>query len=74
MRGIEQAFGVQVDVVFYDVWENDAPAKEYGIQMIPTQVFLDETGAEFHRHVGFYPQEDIEALLVEQGLTKLATP
>lgn len=73
MAGVEKTFGDQVDVVFYDVWKDPAPAKEYGVQMIPTQVFLDETGAEFHRHVGFYPQEDIEALLVEQGLTKSTT-
>ncbi len=73
MAGIEKTFGDQIDVVFYDVWKDPAPAKEYGVQMIPTQVFLDETGAEFHRHVGFYPQEDIEALLVERGLTKITT-
>jgi len=73
MKGIEQTFGDQVKVIFYDVWEDPAPANEYGIQMIPTQIFLDENGKEFHRHTGFYPQADIEALLVEQGLTKTAT-
>lgn len=71
MAGIEKAFGDQVEVIFHDVWEDPEPANEYGIQMIPTQVFLDENGEEFHRHTGFYPQADIEALLVEQGLTKL---
>ena len=74
MDAIAREFGDQVDVVFYDVWKDDAPASEYGIQYIPTQVFLDENGVEFHRHVGFYPQEKIEALLVEHGLTKAATP
>ena len=74
MDGIQQTFGDQVEIIFYDVWEDDAPAREYGIQMIPTQVFLDDKGAEFHRHTGFYPQETIEALLLEHGLTKVATP
>ena len=74
MDGVQKAFGDQVEIIFYDVWDDPAPANEYGIQMIPTQVFLDEAGDEFHRHTGFYPQEDIEALLVEQGLTKLTTP
>ena len=73
MRAIEQTFGDQVEVIFYDVWDDPTPANEYGIQMIPTQIFLDENGEEFHRHTGFYPQADIEALLVEQGLTKLTT-
>jgi len=74
MDAIARTFGDQVDIVFYDVWKDDAPAREYGIQYIPTQVFLDENGVEFHRHIGFYPQEKIEALLVERGLKKTATP
>jgi thioredoxin 1 len=53
MDGVQKAFGDQVEIIFYDVWEDDSPAREYGIQMIPTQVFLDDTGAEFHRHTGF---------------------
>ena len=74
MAGVQKTFGDQLKIVFYDVWEDDAPAREYGISMIPTQVFLDEGGVEFHRHTGFYPQEEIEALLVEQGLSELTTP
>jgi len=73
MDAIRREFGDQINVVFYDVWKDDAPAKQYGIQYIPTQVFLDEKGVEFHRHVGFYPQADIEALLLQQGLHKLTT-
>lgn len=73
MDGVQKTFGDQVEIVFYDVWEDDAPAREYGISMIPTQVFLDEDGVEFHRHTGFYSQEEIEALFVERGLTKLTT-
>jgi thioredoxin 1 len=71
MKAIEQTFGDQVKVVFYDVAEDQAPAREYGISMIPTQVFLDADGKEFHRHVGFYPQAEIEQLLVQHGLEKL---
>ena len=74
MAAIERTFGDQVKVVFYDVWEDDAPAQEYGIQYIPTQVFLDDKGVEFHRHTGFYPREKIEALLIERGLKRIATP
>jgi thioredoxin 1 len=74
MDAIARTFGDQVEIVFYDVWDDPAPANEYGIQMIPTQVFLDEDGEEFFRHVGFYPEEEIETLLVEHGLDKLATP
>jgi len=74
MAAVEKVFGDQVEVVFYDVNEDSAPAEQYGIQYIPTQVFLDANGEEFHRHVGFYPYEDIEALLLDQGLTKVSAP
>jgi thioredoxin 1 len=74
MDAVQRTFGDQLEIVFYDVWEDEAPAREYGIQYIPTQVFLDEDGVEFHRHTGFYPQAEIEALLVEHGLKKVATP
>lgn len=73
MDAIAREFGDQVNVVFYDVWKDDAPAKQYGIRYIPTQVFLDDKGVEFHRHTGFYPQGAIEALLEQRGLAKLTT-
>ncbi len=68
MRALEKKYGDQIQVVFHDVWQDDAPAKKYGIQVIPTQVFLDQEGREFHRHEGFYPLEQIESLLLARGL------
>ncbi len=49
------------DVVFIDVWkpENQAEAKQYGIKMIPTQIFFDAKGKELGRHEGFISKEDI---------------
>jgi thioredoxin 1 len=35
---------------------------------MPTQVFLDQDGREFHRHEGFYPRAEIESLLRARGL------
>ena len=68
MKAIEEEFGDQIKVIFYDVWEDESWAKKYDIRVIPTQVFLDENGVEFHRHQGFYPQTEIEKLLIEKGL------
>jgi thioredoxin 1 len=49
------------DVEFIDVWqkENAEKAEAYGIEQIPTQVFLDADGKELWRHVGFISKEDI---------------
>ncbi|MBK7105012.1 MAG: thioredoxin family protein [Ignavibacteriae bacterium] len=72
MKAIEEKFGEQVKVIFYDVWtEKGKPyASKYGIKLIPTQVFLDENGKEFFRHEGFYPESEIDKLLLSKGLTQ----
>jgi thioredoxin 1 len=70
MKSIKQKYGNQVKVVFHDIWtEAGAPyAKEYGIEAIPTQVFLDETGKEFYRHTGFFPEEELIKVLHQKGI------
>ncbi len=61
MKEIEAKYGGQVKVIFYDVWtkEQRPYAQQYNIKLIPTQVFLDEDGKEFHRHEGFYPKAEM---------------
>lgn len=49
------------EVVFIDVWKNPAYGRQYGIRVIPTQIFLDPSGKEFFRHEGFFSKEDILA-------------
>jgi thioredoxin 1 len=70
MKAIGNKYGNQVKVVFYDVWkpEQRKYAGQYGIRLIPTQVFLDGAGKEFFRHEGFYPEAEIDKLLQKQGL------
>lgn len=70
MKAIEEKYGEQVKVVFYDVWtkEQKQYAQLYKIKLIPTQVFLDENGKEFHRHEGFYPESEIDKILQGKGL------
>lgn len=70
MKSIEKKYGSQVKVVFHDVWtpEGKPFGKEYGIEAIPTQIFLDENGKEFSRHVGFFPSEELEKVLQSMGV------
>lgn len=70
MKSIDKKYGDKVNVVFHDVWtEAGAPfAKKYGIEAIPTQVFLDENGKEFFRHEGFFPEEDLIKILNTKGI------
>lgn len=70
MKSIEQKYGKEVKVVFHDVWtESGSPyAKQYSIEAIPTQIFLDKDGKEFFRHVGFFPEEELVKVLQQKGV------
>ena len=74
MRAVEQKYGDQVAVIFYDVWKDDQRpfAQKYGVRVIPTQVFLDREGKEFFRHEGFFPGSEIDKLLQQRGLVARA--
>lgn len=55
-------------VSFVDVWEAKEKSGQYGIDVIPTQIFFDTEGKELYRHTGFYPKEDILAKWQELGI------
>ena len=70
MKSIEAKYGKEVKIDFHDVWtEAGKPyGVKYGIEAIPTQVFLDETGKEFFRHVGYFPEEELVKVLQMKGV------
>ena len=65
MDDIKKEYKDTVNVIFYDVWTNKGKpyAGKYNIRVIPTQVFLDENGAEYFRHEGFFPKEELIKIL-----------
>ncbi len=58
----------QLHVEFIDVWKNPAASEQYGVRMIPTQIFFDASGKELFRHEGFYGKEDMLAKWKELGV------
>jgi len=70
MKSIEAKYGKEVKIDFYDVWtEAGKPfGVKYSIEAIPTQVFLDETGKEYFRHVGYFPEEELVKVLQQKGV------
>jgi thioredoxin 1 len=70
MKSIEVKYGKEVKVDFHDVWtEAGKPfGAKYGIEAIPTQVFLDQSGKEYYRHVGFFPEEELVKVLKMKGV------
>jgi thioredoxin 1 len=70
--GREYAGAFKVDV--YDLRQDRAAATQYGVRVIPTQIFFDAAGREIFRHEGFFAKEDILAKWRELGVTLPAQP
>jgi thioredoxin 1 len=68
LEGLKKEFGGKLVVEFIDVWQNPDAAKQYGIEVIPTQIFYDATGKELFRHIGFFGREDILGKWKELGV------
>ena len=58
----------KASVLFIDVHENQAAARKFRVQMIPTQVFFNGKGKEVRRHIGFMDKADIVKELKAAGL------
>ena len=58
----------QANVLFIDVREDNAAARRFAIQMIPTQIFFDAKGKEISRHIGFMNRDDLIKGLQAAGL------
>ncbi len=68
MAKLSDTYRGKLEVLFIDVKKDNATARRFGVYMIPVQVFLDKSGKEFHRHVGFYPYEEIAVMLKMTGI------
>jgi thioredoxin 1 len=61
LEELDAEYKGKLQVDFYDVWKDPAPGQQYGIRVIPTQIFLNPDGKELFRHEGFFSKEDILA-------------
>jgi thioredoxin 1 len=68
MAKLSDAYKGKLEVLFIDVRRDRESAQRFGVYMIPVQVFLDRSGKEFHRHVGFYAYEEIVPVLKKAGI------
>lgn len=64
---LREDFTGRMEVKFVDAWKNKAEAAEYGVRMIPTQIFYATDGTELYRHIGFIGREDILGKWLELG-------
>jgi thioredoxin 1 len=68
LEDLKKTYADKFTVQFIDVWQNPEPGKQYGIRVIPTQIFFAPDGKELFRHEGFFSKEDILAKWKELGV------
>ncbi len=59
LEELKKEYAGRLQVDFLDVSINPGFAEQYGVTIIPTQIFYDATGKELFRHEGFMSKEDI---------------
>ena len=65
---LRQEYAGQLQVDFIDVWKNENAGEDYGVRVIPLQIFFGADGRELFRHEGFFAKEDILAKWRELGV------
>jgi thioredoxin 1 len=68
MQKLRETYTDKLEVIFIDVRQDNKTGRRFGVFVIPVQVFLDKNGKEFHRHMGFYPYEEIVLMLKKAGI------
>lgn len=68
LEDLKKEYDGRLNVEFIDVWKNPGTGKDYGVRVIPTQIFYGEDGKESFRHEGFFGKEDILAKWKELGV------
>lgn len=68
MQKLRETYTNKLEVIFIDVRQDNKTGRRFGVHMIPTQVFLDNGGKEFHRHIGYYSYEEIAPVLKKAGI------
>lgn len=68
LADLEKKFSGKLNVIFIHVHHSPILSLRYGVHLIPVQAFFDKTGKEIFRHMGFFPQNEIEKKLAEMGV------
>ncbi len=63
LEKLEDEYRGKAAIIFIDVMKDMDMAREYGVTIIPTQIFFEKGGKESSRHVGFLDEKEIKKRL-----------
>ena len=58
----------KLNVEFINTADNQAKAQQYGITVIPTQIFFDNKNKEIFRHTGYFSTQEILDTFKDKGI------
>ena len=67
MEELEQQYPGALRIEFVNVKDDPDNAAQYGVKVIPTQIFYSPEGKELYRHTGVFPTRDVAAKWKELG-------
>ncbi len=68
LEALSNEYRGKANILFIDVHEDEATARKFRVQMIPTQIFFNAQGKEVKRHMGFMDKSEILQGLKTAGL------
>lgn len=71
LEEVSREYSGRAVVEVIDLREHQETAREYGIRLIPTQIFFDADGNEVWRHEGFLGKDEIIAKFTEMGVAPI---
>jgi thioredoxin 1 len=71
LEEVAEEYRGRLIVEVIDIGDKPEAVKQYGMRVMPTQVFLDAEGGEVWRHEGFLSKEAIIEKLGEMGVEPL---
>lgn len=68
LEELRASYAGRLQVDFIDVWQYTQVATDYGVEIIPTQIFFNAGGEEIYRHQGFISVSDVVKKFKELGI------
>ena len=68
LESLSNDYRGRANILFIDVRSDQSIAQKFGVQMLPTQIFINSQGKETQRHTGFMDKEGLIKGLKSAGL------
>jgi len=67
LKQATQDYWGRANILFVELDKYPELGREYGIRVMPTQIFFDASGSQVDYHMGFMDREEIDSRLAAAG-------